>query len=86
MTPMRRVLLAVTVSSIVVMAASAAFAQPATCDEEARRLRLLVQTYAQGRTEAEFAWAKAEAERQRLEAEIVRLRKALELPMGNGGR
>ena len=59
-------------------AESLAWAQmvPESCDEEVRRLRLLVREYALTRAHAEIRWSKAEAERQRLEAELRALKEA----------
>lgn len=55
------------------MLAGASHAQPpATCQDEVRVLRFLVQKYGQDRTALEFALAKTESERQRLEAELAK--------------
>ena len=61
--------------SLLAMPAGAQMA-PESCDEEVRRLRLLVREYALTRAHAEIRWSKAEAERQRLEAEIRALKEA----------
>lgn len=56
---------------------SAAAQTPVSCNEETAQLRYLVQFYAAGRTQTEFALAKAEAGRQAAEARVKTLEAAI---------
>jgi len=64
---------AILLGAILLLLPGGAPAEAPPCESEVMQLRFLVQKYGQERTALEFALARAEAERQRLRAELDRL-------------
>lgn len=66
----------VSAALLAVLVGGAAAQPPASCEEEAARLRYLVQHFQAGRTAAELEVARLQALSQALQREVERLRQA----------